>query len=76
MYTHTHKHTNTNTQTQQKDGESMNLDELTKRFTELEAERKSIDEQLRAEPDAPALHIRKRKVLLEQGAIITKLKAA
>ena len=54
----------------------MNLDELTKRFTELEAERKSIDEQLRAEPDAPALHIRKRKILIEQGAIITKLKAA
>ena len=54
----------------------MNTDELTKRFVELEAERKSIDEQLRAEPDAPALHIRKRKVLLEQGAIITKLKAA
>ena len=54
----------------------MNIDELIKRFEELEAARKSIDEQLRAEPDAPALNIRKRKILIEQGAIITKLKAA
>lgn len=54
----------------------MNIDELTKRYAELEAERKSIDEQLRAEPDAPTLHIRKRKILIEQGAIINKLKAA